>query len=176
VTTRKFALVVAADEELGIGRDGGLPWKLPGEMAHFRRVTTEAPSGQQNAVVMGRKTYESIAPKFRPLRGRLNVVLSRTPGFEAIEALTAPSFASALQLLDVRTELARVFVIGGAQVYAQALEHPGCDEVVFTQVHAKFDCDTHLPDFRAQFTRLQSDGPHEESGVSYTFERWRRST
>ena len=168
-----FALVVAADEALGIGRAGGLPWRLPGELAHFRRVTTEAPSGQQNAVVMGRKTYDSIAPKFRPLRGRVNVVLSRTPGFEA--ELVAPSLPSALQLLEGRSDIARVFVIGGAQIYAQALEHPACAEVVFTQVHAKFDCDTHLPDFRTQFTRVESDGPHEENGTSYTFERWRRS-
>jgi dihydrofolate reductase len=172
VTT--FALVVAADEELGIGRNGGLPWKLPAEMAHFKRVTSEAPDGQQNAVVMGRKTYASIAPKFRPLRGRVNVVLSRTPGFAAEDALAAPSLSSALQLLEGRTDIARVFVIGGGEIYAQALEHPACTEVVLTQVHARCACDTHLPDFRAHFTRVDSDGPHEEAGVRYTFERWLR--
>jgi dihydrofolate reductase len=174
VTTRKFALVVAADAQLGIGKHGVLPWKLPAEMAHFKRVTSDAPEGRQNAVLMGRKTYESIPSRFRPLRGRVNVVLSRTPGFEVQNALAAPSLAVALQLLEGRTDVARVFVIGGGQLYAQALEHPACDEVVFTQVHATFDCDTRLPDFRATFTRVESDGPHEEDGVRYTFERWRR--
>ncbi|MET0286952.1 MAG: dihydrofolate reductase [Polyangiales bacterium] len=173
MTTRKFALVVAADQQLGIGRAGGLPWKLPAEMAHFKRVTSEAPEGQQNAVLMGRKTYESILPKFRPLRGRVNVVLSRTPGFEVENALAAPSLSIALQLLEGRTDVARVFVIGGGEIYKQALAHPGCEEVVLTQVHATFDCDTHLPDFRTAFTRVESDGPHEENGVRYTFERWR---
>jgi dihydrofolate reductase len=174
VTTRKFALVVAADEALGIGRQGGLPWKLPAEMAHFKRLTSEAPEGQRNAVLMGRKTYESILPKFRPLRGRVNVVLSRTPGYEAENALAAPSLAIALQLLEGRTDLARLFVIGGGDVYRQALEHPACEEVVFTQVHGNFDCDTRLPEFRTQFARVASDGPHEDNGVRYTFERWRR--
>ncbi|HEX5659354.1 MAG TPA: dihydrofolate reductase [Polyangiales bacterium] len=174
MTLRKFSLIVAADQDLGIGRAGTLPWRLPAEMARFKRITTEAPTGQRNAVIMGRKTYESILPKFRPLSGRVNVVLSHTPGFEVENALAAPSLAIALQLLEGRTDLARVFVAGGAQIYALALAHPACEEVVYTQVHASFDCDTRLPDFRAQFTRVESDGPHEERGVRYTFERWRR--
>ncbi len=171
---RRFSLIVAADEALGIGKNGTLPWRLPAEMARFRRVTSEAPDGQRNAVLMGRKTYESILPKFRPLAGRVNVVLSHTPGFEVENALAAPSLAAALHLLEGRTDIAHLFVAGGAQIYALALEHPACNEVIFTQVHARFDCDTHLPDFRAQFTRVESDGPHEEGGVRYSFERWRR--
>ncbi|HEY6880571.1 MAG TPA: dihydrofolate reductase [Polyangiales bacterium] len=175
MTARKFALVVAADEDFGIGKDGGLPWKLPGEMAHFKRVTTNAPEGQQNAVLMGRKTFESIAPKFRPLRGRLNVVLSRAPGFTVDDALAAPSLPGALALLADRSDVARIFVIGGGELYRQALAHPACEEVVFTRVHGHFDCDTKLPDFRAQFSLAAQDGPHEENGTRYTFERWRVS-
>jgi dihydrofolate reductase/thymidylate synthase len=68
-----------------------------------------------------------------------------------------------------------LFVIGGGELYRQALEHPACEEIVFTRVHAKFDCDTALPDFRAHFTLHDSDGPHQENGVRYTFERWRRT-
>ena len=83
-----FAIVVAADEARGIGAGNTLPWKLPTEMAYFKRVTTVAPPGRQNAVVMGRKTYESIPGKFRPLRDRLNVVLSRDPAYAAEGART----------------------------------------------------------------------------------------
>ena len=73
-----FQLVVAATRKLGIGKAGSMPWKLPGDMAYFKEITSKtADPGKQNAVIMGRKTWESIPPKFRPLPGRINVVLTR---------------------------------------------------------------------------------------------------
>ena len=72
--------VVAASEQLGIGSGGQLPWRLPGDMAAFKRITTTTMTpGRENAVVMGRKTWESIPARFRPLPGRVNIVLSRHP-------------------------------------------------------------------------------------------------
>jgi dihydrofolate reductase len=170
---RGFSVVVAADEDFGIGKDGTLPWKLPGEMAHFKRVTSEAPAGLHNAVVMGRKTYASISPKFRPLRERVNMVLSRTTD-ELEGASCARSLDEALARLHARDDVARVFVIGGGELYRDALAHSECDEVVFTRVHARFACDTTLPDFRPDFALESRDGPHTENGLQYTFERYRR--
>lgn len=174
MTARTFSIVVAADEDNGIGKHGGLPWKLPREMAHFRDVTSLAPSGLQNAVIMGRKTFASIPPKFRPLRDRFNVVLSRQSEHQAEGALVLPSLERALAALDERSDIARAFVIGGGELYRQALLHPGCEELVLTRIHARFDCDTRLSDFSADYTRAEQDGPHQELGVRYTFERWRR--
>ena len=77
-----FHVVVAATKDMGIGREGGLPWRLPGEMAYFKQLTASVgdPTSQtRNAVIMGRKTWESLPPKFRPLPGRVNVVLTRSP-------------------------------------------------------------------------------------------------
>ena len=91
----EFALVVAADERDGIGQAGKLPWRLPGELAYFKRLTSAAAEGKQNAVIMGRKTFASIAPKYRPLAGRVNVVLSRATDFVAEGALVAASLDAA---------------------------------------------------------------------------------
>jgi dihydrofolate reductase len=171
----KFEIVVAADEARGIGRQGGLPWKLPGDMALFKRLTSEAPEGQVNAVVMGRKTYESIPPRFRPLRGRLNVVLSRQPDFASDGGvLVHRSLDAALSALAERAELAKTFVIGGGELYVQALAHPACARVHLTRVHATFACDTFLSPFEDRFRLVTRDGPHRDDSVTYTFETYER--
>jgi dihydrofolate reductase len=77
-----LTLIVAATRANGIGKGGTLPWRLRKEMAYFARVTTHAPEGEANAVIMGRNTWESIPPKFRPLRRRTNVVVSRNASYE----------------------------------------------------------------------------------------------
>lgn len=173
--SRTFQLVVAADEYFGIGRNGTLPWKLPSEMAHFKQLTTSAPAGKQNAVLMGRKTYESILPKFRPLSGRVNVVLSRAAGYEPEGATAVRSLDAALALLESREDVARLFVAGGGEIYRQALLHPACTEISFTRVHGHFNCDVTLPDFRHDFTLQSREGPFSEAGLSYSFEFYRRS-
>jgi len=169
-----FAIVVAADEEGGIGNEGKLPWRLSREMAFFKRLTSEAPPGRQNAVVMGRKTFESIAPKFRPLAQRINVVLSRDPGYRPEGARSATSLEHALELLTETSELGSIFVIGGGQLYRTALSDARCTRVHLTRVHASFRCDTRLPALPSDFGRVGLDGPHEEAGVSYTFETYQR--
>lgn len=83
----QFALIVAATEELGIGLKSSLPWRIPKDMAFFKQVTTAVPEGlkkphAQNAVIMGRVTWESIPPKFRPLDNRYNIVVSRSPTYD----------------------------------------------------------------------------------------------
>lgn len=165
-----FAVIVAADEAGGIGQGGGLPWRLPGEMAYFKRITTSAPAGKRNAVIMGRRTYASIAPKFRPLRDRLNVVLSRDPAHRPEGATSAASLDEALALIAADETIHQAFVIGGGALYRDALADPRCMRVYLTRVHARFDCDTSLPALASRFRRVHADGPHHEGALSYTFE------
>ncbi len=128
---RSFQIVVAATRERGIGKDGQLPWKLPTDMNFFKTVTSLTTSAtKKNVVVMGRRTWESIPDKFRPLRGRLNVVLTRSsrkslgipPQHENV--LVSDSFDSALALLaapPLSSEVESVFIIGGGQVYRSVI-------------------------------------------------------
>jgi dihydrofolate reductase len=172
---RAFAMVVALDGAMGIGQGGAIPWRLPGDMAYFKRITSEASDGKQNAVIMGRKTYESIPPRFRPLPGRVNVVLSRRPDLELpAEVLRSESLDDALAQLEHRADVERVFVIGGGEIYAAGLLHPACEQLYVTRVDAAFDCDTHFPAFEDRFVRVTADGPHTDQGVGYTFEVYER--
>lgn len=121
-----FRIVVAATRSMGIGKDGQLPWKLPTDMKFFKKITSyTTSSSKKNAVIMGRNTWESIPEKFRPLPGRLNVVLSRS--IKHIdshgELIVSDSLDAALALLASpphSTIVESVYVIGGGQVYRSA--------------------------------------------------------
>jgi len=169
-----FSIVVAADQANGIGKGGKLPWRLSAEMAHFKRLTTEAPAGRRNAVIMGRKTFESILPKFRPLSDRFNMVLSRDPSYRPQGAFVVSSLDEALRELAKLETLGQVFCIGGGELYTAALLHVRCVRVHLTRVHATFDCDTRLADLGADFRKVSSAGPNVEGEVSYTFEVYER--
>lgn len=134
---RRFSVVVAVcKKSRGIGKDGQLPWRLRSDMAYFKQLTrsTHDPC-KRNAVIMGRKTWQSIPAKFRPLDDRVNIVLSRNPS--AVSELSLPegvicaeSLDKALELLDENSELGgtveNVFIIGGSSVYAEAIKSPSC--------------------------------------------------
>lgn len=117
-----------------IGQDGVMPWHLPEDLAHFKRTTLSHP------VIMGRKTWDSIPPRFRPLPGRRNIVVTRQADWSEIGAESSPNLADALQKCE---NAERVWIIGGAQIYAQAL--PLADEVVVTEIDADFDGDAFAP-------------------------------
>jgi len=166
---KPFSIVVAIDRAGGIGRDGELPWKLPADMAHFREIT-QGKGG--NAVIMGRKTWDSIPKPFRPLPGRLNVVLTRRQDWEVPEGVAAAgNFEDALGACEAATE---VFVIGGGAVYERALLHPDCRTVHMTAIHEEFGCDTFfLPD--ATQWELESESETvEENGIPFSFCVYRR--
>jgi dihydrofolate reductase len=171
-------LVVAADRERGIGRDGTIPWRLPGDMRHFKELTTSTGDpARQNAVIMGRTTWESLPARFRPLPGRRNVVLSRRPVLDVPAGVVhARDLDAALcALASVTPAVARVFVIGGSQVYAEALARPDCQYVHYTRIDARFDCDTFFPVFEDRFTRTATLHEASEAGISYHIELWTRS-
>jgi dihydrofolate reductase len=127
----RLTLIVARARNGVIGRDNQLPWRLPEDLAHFKRTTMGRP------IVMGRKTWESIG---RPLPGRRSLVLSRDPHYAAPGAEVVASLDEALARTAAEPE---VFVIGGAQLYAAAAPRAQC--LVLTQIDADFTGDAHFP-------------------------------
>ena len=121
IPIRSYQVVVAATRDMGIGKDGRLPWRLPSDLKFFKEITlgTTDPV-KQNAVLMGRKTWESIPIRYRPLPGRLNVVLTRSFEIKNEEnVVTCGSISSALEMLAKAPycfSIDKVFVIGGGQI------------------------------------------------------------
>lgn len=129
------SIIVAQGSNRVIGADGGLPWNLPSDLRRFRELT------MGHAVVMGRKTYESIPERFRPLPGRRNLVISRSAHYEGAEVF--PSLAAALEACE-----RRCFVIGGGQVYAEAAAL--ADRCYVTDVDCSPDGDAFFPELAAE--------------------------
>jgi dihydrofolate reductase len=167
---KTFDIVVALDRQRGIGKDNRLPWNLPGDMRFFKQTTSEAPPGQRNAVIMGRKTWESIAEKRKPLPGRLNIVLSRRSDLQLPETvLRACSLDEAMQLTGQDSSLFSLFVIGGAAVYDEAVRHPACRRLFVTEIDGVFACDTFLQTFPDRFVEKSRREATPEGDVRYAF-------
>jgi dihydrofolate reductase len=167
-----FDCVVAADAAGGIGKNNDLPWpRLREDLRFLRRITCDAPEGRRNAVIMGRKTWESVPSKMQPLPGRLNVVISRQELALPEGVLVAPSLDAALAAAH---EAAGLFVIGGAQIFTQAFDHPGCRSVYLTRIAATFDCDAFLPPLEPRFVLAEVLARHREHDIDFEIQRWVR--
>ena len=158
------ALIAAVARGGVIGRDGGLPWHLVEDLTRFKSLTTG------HAVVMGRKTWDSLPERFRPLPGRRNIVVTRDPDWQADGAERAGSLDDALAR---GAEETRVFVIGGAQIYRQALAL--ADELLLTEIDRTVEGDAFFPEFgRADFDERSREPHVAEDGTRFAFVDYRR--
>ena len=136
----KTALIVAMDSDRGIGKNNDLMWHLPKDMKFFKDTT------QGQIVVMGRKNYDSIPVKYRPLPNRLNVVLTRNKNFHAPNCLVFHSLEECLTYFKEESERI-VFIIGGGEIYRMALESDILNEMYITHVHERYEAETFFPSF-----------------------------
>lgn len=141
-----------------IGKDNALPWHLPEDMAHFKRMTSGCP------VVMGRKTWDSLPPKFRPLPGRRNIVVTRQAGWQADGAEPAGSLPEAMALC---ADAADVWVIGGAQIYAEAA--PLAHRAVVTEIGRDFEGDAHAPSLDVGWEETSREAHVAADGLPFDF-------
>jgi dihydrofolate reductase len=153
-----IGLVFARAANGVIGRDGGLPWHLPEDLAHFKAITLGAP------VIMGRKTWDSLPPKFRPLPGRRNIVVTRQADWAAAGAFKAASLEEAVSLCH---DAPRAWVIGGADLYVQAAPIARVAEV--TEIEQAFEGDAFAPHLDEAWREVFRTRHVSASGLAYSF-------
>lgn len=158
-----LGLIYARSRNGVIGRNNQLPWRLPEDLAHFKATTLGCP------VIMGRKTWDSLPPRFRPLPGRRNIVVTRQPAWQAQGAERAGSLEEAIAL---SASAPRVWVIGGAEMYRLAL--PRADLVEATLIDRDYEGDAHAPALGAQWQETARASHVSGDGLPYSFVTYRR--
>jgi dihydrofolate reductase len=146
-----------------IGQDNAMPWHLPEDLAHFKRVTMGCP------VIMGRKTWDSLPERFRPLPGRDNIVITRDRAWQAPGARVANSLDEAVALC---AEAPQTWVMGGAQIYALAL--PLAQRVVVTEIDQDFDGDAWAPTLGPEWRETERQAHTSASGLRFAFVNFER--
>ena len=172
-----FNIIVACDRNRGIGKDGDLAWHIPEDLRYFQKVTTQTQDPKkQNIVIMGRKTWDSIPNKFRPLKNRQNIVLSRSlntlpePNTNVLQNMEDCYTYCQEQLANKSVE--NCFIIGGGTLYDWAL--PYSHTLYITQIHETFDCDTFFPEFKDQFKLTKETPTTTENKVPFQFQTHHR--
>jgi len=153
----KISLIAACSENRVIGKEGKIPWHIADDFRRFKERTLG------HVIIMGRKTYESIG---RPLPGRTNIVITRDSGREILGCLVVSSFAEAFEKAG-ELENEEVFVIGGGQIYTEAL--PLADRLYLTLVHAIMDGDAFFPEYADMFGKVITSEDFEEAGQYLTY-------
>ncbi|XP_048359057.1 dihydrofolate reductase [Sphaerodactylus townsendi] len=184
---RSFSSIAAVSQNMGIGKNGLLPWPpLKEEFAFFQKMTrTTTEKGKQNVVIMGKKTWFSIPEKNRPLKGRINIVLSKqlreTPEGAHFLSRTLDEALDLLELPELAKLVDKVWIIGGSSVYKAAMEKPTHQLLFLTRIFQYFECDTFFPESDLKhFNLLQGypgvpDGIQEENGIQYKFEVYEKN-
>jgi dihydrofolate reductase len=169
-----FSIIVACDSKNGIGKNGTLPWRLKGDMKYFSEVTKKTTlENEQNVVIMGRKTFESIPEKFRPLPNRHNIIITRNQHYDpGSSVVVAHSLEEAIIKAYEFPNYDNFFIIGGAQIYNEAFKHGLLMDIHLTQVKGDFNCDTFI-EFNTNNMQLIASQDHKENDVEYNISLFR---
>jgi dihydrofolate reductase len=154
----KLHLIYARARNGVIGKDNQMPWHLPEDLAHFKRVTLGQP------VIMGRKTWDSLPARFRPLPGRLNIVVTRQSDWQAEGALRAASIEEAMRLCG---DVPDAWIMGGAEIYRQAA--PLARSAVVTEIDQDFEGDAFAPELDAHWKEVQRESHMAANGLPFSF-------
>ena len=178
-------LIVAVCQGNGIGRDNQLPWRIKTELAHFAKMTKSTIDfSKKNAVVMGRKTWESLPARVRPLKNRINIVLSRqhqSSISDHEDVFVCHNYEEALSRVDdMKDKIESCWIIGGTSVYQEAMNHQRLDKLYITRILKDYDCDTFFPAVDTDRWSLTSDkmvpgDVQTEDGIQFKYEVYEQS-
>ncbi|KAF7640258.1 DHFR domain-containing protein [Meloidogyne graminicola] len=166
-------IIAAVDRSFGIGKNNSLPWRLPKEQIHFMKLTTNTKDPNKiNAVLMGRKCWESIPPKYRPLKNRLNIVLSKTIEPKVSEDLIISdeidNLFEMLKSEPYKDKIETIWNVGGSEVYSLGFCYPQLDKLILTKIDKDFECDVKFPEIDWNyFTEEQNTEIIEEKGICW---------
>lgn len=152
---KTFTIIAACDENKGIGKDNSIPWNIPEDLIFFKNYT-QGTIGDENAVIMGRKTFESIG---KPLKKRYNCVISETliqDDYKDQDVHVYSSLTECLEDLNKKEHIIQIFVIGGAKLYESAIVLPQCVCIVINNIKGIYNCDTFFPYFDMSNYNMQS--------------------
>ncbi|XP_053331302.1 dihydrofolate reductase isoform X1 [Spea bombifrons] len=181
------SIVAVCPPGQGIGKAGSLPWPpLRNEFKHFQRLTmTPTHEGKQNVVIMGRKTWFSIPEKNRPLKERINIVLSKEltepPKGAHYLSKSLDEALSLLETSELKDCVDLIWIIGGSSLYKEVMDKPVQQRLFLTRILQEFECDTFLPEIDLNSYKLLPEFPgipseiQEENGIQYKFEVYEKS-
>ena len=181
-------MIVAVCQGNGIGKDNNLPWRLKADLAHFAKMTKSTIDfSKKNAVIMGRKTWEPLPARVRPLKNRINIVLSRqspsslnTADHE--DVFVCQDYEEALKLVDnMKAKIESCWIIGGSSIYQEAMNHPRLEKVYLTRILKDYDCDTFFPaqslenKWKLSSDKMVQSQVQTEDDTQFQFEVYERS-
>tara|TARA_Y100001968_G_scaffold307160_1_gene324684 strand:+ start:1302 stop:1859 length:558 start_codon:yes stop_codon:yes gene_type:complete len=174
----KFDIVVAHDSNHGIGYANQLAWHLPEDMAFFKQLTMgKYFETKPNIVIMGRKTYDSIPKNFRPLKNRINIVLTQS-NFKSdhddvkVASSVEDAFYQAYNLVRLG-KADHIFCIGGKSIYETMMHLEECRYLYVTYLDGKYECDAFFPEYTQTFERINCSEKHTSTtGITYQFQLW----
>ena len=178
---KDFTIIASLSKTtFGIGNNGQIPWNIDGDMEFFKRITSSSSTDKKNAVIMGRKTWESLPNKSRPLHKRVNVVISRDPLIKKKLSMPEPVFVvsslySALILLSENNEIDKIYVIGGEAIYREAIESYLCSRIYITEIlNEVSEMDTFFPTIPLRYKRTELSDIIVENNFKYRFTQYDR--
>lgn len=160
MTNSCISIIVAHSNNMAIGKANSLLWRLPDDLKRFKELTSGHP------VIMGRKTWESIPEKFRPLQNRTNIVITRDLNYSANGAVVASSIKKALEEASESVGFEEIFVIGGAEIYKETL--PLANRLYITKVDTDVEGDAFFPEY-SEFKKVISEESGEHEGLKYSY-------
>jgi dihydrofolate reductase len=174
---KTFSIVVAYDQNQGIGNNNTLPWHLPKDMAYFKTLTSQAKHNHKNLVIMGRNTWESIPLKYRPLPNRYNMVISKNPNLPTPPSVLLQSnldhLLGSLDSIQQNLEIDQIFIIGGMSLYKQAIHHPLCSAIYATEIGHSYTCDAFFPSIPPCF-KVVNHIDTTDNSISISFKTYQR--